>query len=142
MYIPDAQADTLHFPHETTVPIAEVFVNERNAMSYYPYVQGGPVEGGYLTMEGIDFVCYVNSRYTQLSEGVHHPACLGFFPDGWRRHVRRCDPKARARVRSRSWGLRAVPAARADLGLPRGGRHGVGATRGSASRWHPERDDL
>ncbi|WP_141013096.1 hypothetical protein [Nocardioides sambongensis] len=57
----------LHIPHDER-PVAEVVVNERNAMSYYPYVQGGPVEGGYLSIEGLDLVCYVNSRYATLDE--------------------------------------------------------------------------
>ena len=62
----------LHIPHDST-PLAAVTVNERNAVSYYPYVQGGPVEGGYLTIEGVDLVVYVNSRYAQLDEAMINP---------------------------------------------------------------------
>ena len=55
----------LHIPCGDS-PLAAVTVNERNATSYYPYVQGGPVEAGYLTIGGIDLAVYVNSRYAQF----------------------------------------------------------------------------
>lgn len=59
----------LHIPCSPT-PVARVEVDERNAMSYYPYVHGGPVEGGYLTISDVDLVCYVNSRYLDLGEDL------------------------------------------------------------------------
>lgn len=69
----------LHIPYDETVPVNEVAVNERNAMSYYPYVQRGPVEGGYLTIEHIDFVCYVNSRYPKLDEKLVNERASALF---------------------------------------------------------------
>ena len=68
----------LHIPHSES-PLAAVTVNERNAVSYYPYVQGGPVEGGYLTIEGVDFVCYVNSRYATFDEATINPRASALF---------------------------------------------------------------
>lgn len=69
----------LHIPYDETIPVKEVTVNERNAMSYYPYVQRGPVEGGYLTIEDIDFVCYVNSRYPRLDEELVNARASALF---------------------------------------------------------------
>ena len=68
----------LHIPHDDR-PMAPVRVNEKNAISYYPYVQGGPVEGGYLAIEGVDFVVYVNSRYPQLSAETVNPRASSLF---------------------------------------------------------------
>jgi hypothetical protein len=69
----------LHFPHDQTTPITEVAVNERNAISYYPYVHGGPVEGGYLSLGGFDLVCYVNSQYTRLPQELINPRASALF---------------------------------------------------------------
>lgn len=55
----------IHIPCGSS-PLATVTVNERNATSYYPYVHGGPVEAGQLTIDGLDLAVYVNSRYAQL----------------------------------------------------------------------------
>lgn len=68
----------LHIPHDSS-PLAAVTVNERNAVSYYPYVQDGPVEGGYLTIEGVELVVYVNSRYAQLDEAMINPRASALF---------------------------------------------------------------
>ncbi len=56
----------LHIPCGNS-PVSAVTVNERNAMSYYPYVHGGPVEAGHLNFDGLQLAVYVNSRYAQLS---------------------------------------------------------------------------
>lgn len=56
-----------------------VTVNERNAMSYYPYAQGGPVEAGYLTIGGVELVLYVNSRYLQLEAGTINDRATELF---------------------------------------------------------------
>lgn len=68
----------LHIAHDES-PLAVVTVNERNAVSYYPYVQGGPVEAGYLTIEGVDLVLYVNSRYAQFDEAMVNPRASALF---------------------------------------------------------------
>ncbi|MEU2199534.1 hypothetical protein [Isoptericola sp. NPDC019482] len=69
----------LHFPHDHTAPITEVTVDEKNAMNYYRYVQGGPVEGGYLNLGGLDVVCYVNSRYAALPEDLVNERATALF---------------------------------------------------------------
>ncbi|WP_137123525.1 hypothetical protein [Segeticoccus rhizosphaerae] len=68
----------LHIPygHER---LAAVSVNERNAMSYYPYVQGGPVEAGHLKVQGLDLAVYVNSRYAELDESMINPRASALF---------------------------------------------------------------
>lgn len=68
----------LHIPYGAS-PLAAVSVNEREAESYYPYVQGGPVEGGLLTIEGVDVVVYVNSRYAELDEAMINPRATALF---------------------------------------------------------------
>jgi hypothetical protein len=68
----------LHIPHGGST-LGAVTLNERNGMSYYPYVQGGPVEGGYLTLGGLDFVVYVNSRYAQFGEALVNPRVSALF---------------------------------------------------------------
>jgi hypothetical protein len=42
-------------------PVAAVSVDERNAVSYYQYVHGGLVEAGYLVIDDLDLVVYVNA---------------------------------------------------------------------------------
>jgi hypothetical protein len=59
--------------------LAAVSVNERNAMSYYPYVQGGPVEAAQLSIEGTDLAVYVNSRYPDLDESKINPRASALF---------------------------------------------------------------
>jgi hypothetical protein len=56
-----------------------VTVNERDALSYYPYVQGGPVEGGHLAIEGVDLVVYVNSRYAAFEPGLLNERASALF---------------------------------------------------------------
>ncbi|WP_035918438.1 hypothetical protein, partial [Knoellia sinensis] len=68
----------VHIPYGTS-PISEVQVNERNATSYYPYVNSGPVEGGRLTIGGVDVVCYVNSHYPQWGEERLNPRASQLF---------------------------------------------------------------
>lgn len=68
----------LHIPH-ADLPLAAVVVNERNAMSYYPYVQGGPVEAGHLEIEGLDLVVYVNSRYADFDESMVNVRATALF---------------------------------------------------------------
>ena len=68
----------LHIPHGDS-PLAAVTVNERNAMSYYPYVQGGPVEAGHLTIEGLNLAVYVNSRYAQFDEEMINVRATALF---------------------------------------------------------------
>lgn len=68
----------LHIPYGES-PLAAVTVNERNAMSYYPYVQGGPVEAGHLTIEGLDLAVYVNSRYAQFDEEMINLRATALF---------------------------------------------------------------
>jgi hypothetical protein len=68
----------LHIPHNES-PLAPVTVNERDARSYYPFIQGGSVEGGYLAIGGVDFVVYVNSRYTELGEGMVNERATALF---------------------------------------------------------------
>ena len=71
----------LHIPHDLSA-VATVSVNERNAVSYYPFVQGGPVEGGYLTIAGNDLVLYVNSRYADMDEDMINPRATALFELG------------------------------------------------------------
>jgi hypothetical protein len=68
----------LHIPHDES-PMAPVAVNERDAGSYYPYVEGGPVEGGYLTIGGVQLVAYVNSRYAELDEAMVNSRATALF---------------------------------------------------------------
>lgn len=68
----------LHIPHGDS-PLAAVTVNERNAVSYYPYVHGGPVEAGFLTIEGLDLVVYVHSRYAELDEAMINLRATALF---------------------------------------------------------------
>lgn len=68
----------LHIPYGDEA-VAAVSVNERNAMSYYPFVSGGPVEGGYLTIQGWEFVVYVNSRYTGFDESTVNERASALF---------------------------------------------------------------
>lgn len=68
----------LHIPHDEA-PIQTVTVNERDAGSYYPFVQGGPVEGGYLNIGGVDLVVYVNSRYGELPEAMVNARASALF---------------------------------------------------------------
>ena len=68
----------LHIPCADS-PLVAVTVNERNAMSYYPYVQGGPVEAGYLTIGGLDLAVYVNSRYAQFDEDMVNLRATALF---------------------------------------------------------------
>jgi hypothetical protein len=68
----------LHIPHDRR-PLVTVTVNERDAMSYYAYVQGGPVEAGYLTIEGRDLVIYVNSRYLDFDMETVNPRAAALF---------------------------------------------------------------
>lgn len=68
----------LHIPYGDG-HLAAVSVNERNAMSYYPYVQGGPVEAGHLSIEGVDLAVYVNSRYAHLDESMINPRASALF---------------------------------------------------------------
>lgn len=50
-------------------------------------MQGGPVEAGHLTIEGLGLAVYVNSRYAQFDEGtinlpataLFERACVGMF---------------------------------------------------------------
>src|SRR4051794_1462417 len=65
-------------PHDQT-PVATVTVNERDALSYYPYVQGGPVEAAYLTIEGLELVAYVNSRYSELDDAMINARASALF---------------------------------------------------------------
>ncbi|GAA2163129.1 hypothetical protein [Pedococcus bigeumensis] len=59
--------------------LAAVTVNERDAMSYYPYVEGGPVEAGQLSIQGWDLAVYVNSRYPELDESVTNLRATALF---------------------------------------------------------------
>ncbi|WP_162802983.1 hypothetical protein [Ornithinimicrobium avium] len=68
----------IHIPHGDE-PMAAVTVNERNAMSYYPYVQGGPVEAASVTMGGLEAKVYVNSRYPSLDDGTVNPRASALF---------------------------------------------------------------
>lgn len=68
----------LHIPHDER-PLAAVAVNERNAMSYYPFVQGGPVEAGHLSISGLDLAVYVNSRYLTLDESMVNERASALF---------------------------------------------------------------
>ena len=68
----------LHIPCGIT-PTAAVTVNERNAVSYYPYVQGGPVEAGHLSIGGLDLAVYVNSRYAQFDEEMVNQRATALF---------------------------------------------------------------
>ena len=68
----------LHIPHDDK-ELAAVTVNERNATSYYPYVQGGPVEAGHLSFPGLDLAVYVNSRYLTLDESMVNPRASALF---------------------------------------------------------------
>ena len=68
----------LHIPHDDSA-MAPVRVDERNAISYYPYVQGGPVEAGHLSIEGVELAVYVNSRYTQLDESMTNGRASALF---------------------------------------------------------------
>lgn len=68
----------LHIPHDEK-QLAAVTVNERNATSYYPYVQGGPVEAGHLSISGLDLAVYVNSRYLTLDESMVNPRASALF---------------------------------------------------------------
>ncbi len=60
-------------------PMAAVPVNERNVMSYYPYVNGGPAEAGHLTIKGWNLAVYVNSRYPALAESTTNPRASFLF---------------------------------------------------------------
>jgi hypothetical protein len=68
----------LHIPYDRS-PVAPVTVNERDAGSYYPFVQDGPVEGGYLTIGGVELVVYVNSRYAEFDEAMINPRASALF---------------------------------------------------------------
>lgn len=68
----------LHIPYGES-PLAAVSVNERNAMSYYPYVQGGPVDVGHLRIEGVELAVYVNSRYAQFDEEMFNLRATALF---------------------------------------------------------------
>ena len=48
-------------------------------MSYCPYVEGGPVEAGYLSLEGLDLVVYVNPRYPDLDAPMINPRASALF---------------------------------------------------------------
>lgn len=69
----------LRLPHDESLSATAVTVNERNAMSYYPYVQGGPVEAGHLTIGGVDVAVYVNSRYAQMDESMVNQRATALF---------------------------------------------------------------
>jgi hypothetical protein len=62
----------LHIPYDSG-RLAAVSVNERNATSYCPYVQSGPVEAAHLNIDGLELVVYVNSRYPAFEESVINP---------------------------------------------------------------------
>lgn len=68
----------VHIPHGDE-PMSPVTVNERNAMSYYPYVQGGPVEAAYVMMGGLEMKVYVNSRYPSLDDKTINPRASALF---------------------------------------------------------------
>lgn len=68
----------LHIPYGTG-RMEAVSVNERNALSYYPYVQGGPVEAAHLAIEGVELAVYVNSRYPELDESMVNPRASALF---------------------------------------------------------------
>lgn len=68
----------LHIPCGDS-PLAAVTVNERNAMSYYPYVHGGPVEAGHLNIEGVELAVYVNSRYAQFDQDEINERATALF---------------------------------------------------------------
>lgn len=68
----------LHIPYGDS-PLAAVTVDERNATSYYRYVQGGPVEAGFLTIEGLGLAVYVNSRYSQFDEAMINLRATALF---------------------------------------------------------------
>ncbi len=68
----------LHIPHDGS-PLIPVAVNERDAQSYYPFVQGGPVEAGYLTISGVELVAYVNSRYADLNAAMFNARATALF---------------------------------------------------------------
>lgn len=68
----------LHIPHGER-QLAAVAVDERNAISYYPYVQGGPVEAGHLSISGLNLAVYVNSRYLTLDESMVNPRASALF---------------------------------------------------------------
>jgi hypothetical protein len=42
-------------------------------------VQGGPVEAGYLTIEGLELVVYVNSRYAGFAEEMTNMRASALF---------------------------------------------------------------
>lgn len=68
----------LHIPHGDS-PVIAVTVNERNAMSYYPYVNGGPVEAGHLSLGGLELAIYVNSHYADFDEHAINPRASALF---------------------------------------------------------------
>jgi hypothetical protein len=70
----------LHIPHDG--PLAPAQVDERDARSYYPYVQGGPIEAGYVTIEGVPFAIYVNSRYLALDDSMVNEGASRLFELG------------------------------------------------------------
>lgn len=68
----------LHIPCDDA-PLAAVTVDERNATSYYPYVQGGPVEAAVLPLEHLELAVYVNSRYAQLDDKMTNHRATALF---------------------------------------------------------------
>ncbi len=61
----------LHIPYDLREAARAVPVNERNVVSYYPYISGGPAEGVHVSFEDdADHVVYVNSRYTNMEEAA------------------------------------------------------------------------
>lgn len=68
----------LHIPYGES-PLAAVTVDERDVMSYYPFVQGGPAEGARLPIQGVDLMVYVNSRYAEFDVQTLNPRATALF---------------------------------------------------------------
>lgn len=68
----------LHVPHGHA-PLAVVTVRERDVLSYYPYVQGGPAEAALLSHAAFDLKVYVNSRYAELDGTLENPRLTTLF---------------------------------------------------------------
>lgn len=68
----------VHIPWDGSAAV-QVRVDERRAESYYPFVQGGPVEAGHLVIDGRELAVYVNSRYADFDESMTNHRASALF---------------------------------------------------------------
>ena len=71
----------VHLPYSME-PVSAVTVDETSALSYYPFVQGGPVEAGHMVLAGVEIAIYVNTRYLDFDDAMYNPRATGLFEAG------------------------------------------------------------